>query len=59
MAFTGAFAAAPAVGGYIITAAGARWLWIACLGTACGVSAGFLLLRGAASRHTTPAAAAL
>ena len=46
IAFTTAFAAAPALGGYLMTAAGARWLWIACLITGCGVSAGFLLLRG-------------
>jgi len=45
-AYTSAFAAAPALGGYLMTAAGARWLWIACLITGCGVSAGFLLLRG-------------
>lgn len=47
MAFTGAFAAAPAVGGYIITAAGARWLWMLCLATGCAVSAGFMMLRAA------------
>jgi len=29
-----------------MTAAGARWLWMACLATGCGVSAGFLLMRG-------------
>ena len=46
IAFTTAFAAAPALGGYLMTAAGARWLWVACLITGCGVSAGFLLLRG-------------
>jgi MFS family permease len=46
IAFTSAFAAAPALGGYIMTAAGARWLWMACLATGCGVSAGFLLMRG-------------
>ena len=47
IAFTSAFAAAPALGGYLMTAAGARWLWIACLATGCGVAAGFLLLRPA------------
>jgi len=46
IAFTTAFAAAPALGGYLMTAAGARWLWIACLITGCVVSVGFLLLRG-------------
>ena len=45
IAFTSALAAAPALGGYIMTAAGARWLWMACLATGCGVSAGFLLMR--------------
>jgi MFS family permease len=53
VAFTTAFAAAPALGGYIMTAAGARGLWIACLATGGVVAAGFLLLRGAASRHRT------
>lgn len=45
MAFTGAFAAAPAVGGYLITHAGARWLWIDCLATGLAVAAGFFVLR--------------
>jgi MFS family permease len=58
IAFTSAFAAAPALGGYIMTAAGARWLWIACLATGCGVSAGFLLMRRPAyssvARHSQP-----
>jgi MFS family permease len=48
IAFTSAFAAAPALGGYILTSAGARWLWIACLAMGCGMSAGFLVLRDAA-----------
>jgi MFS family permease len=47
-AYTSAFAAAPALGGHLMTAAGARWLWIACLATGCIVSASFLLLRGPA-----------
>ena len=45
MAFTGAFAAAPAVGGYVIAHAGVRWLWIDCLATGLAVAAGFFLLR--------------
>jgi MFS family permease len=47
MAFTGAFGAAPAVGGYIIAHAGTRWLWIACLTTGVAVAAGFFSLRRA------------
>jgi MFS family permease len=58
IAFTSAFAVAPALGGYIMTAAGARWLWMACLATGCGVSAGFLLMRRPAhssvARHSQP-----
>jgi MFS family permease len=46
VAVASAFAGAPALGGHLMTAAGARWLWIACLATGCGVSAGFLLMRG-------------
>jgi MFS family permease len=49
VAFTAAFAAAPVIGGFVMTAAGARWLWMACLITGGGVSAGFLLLRATAS----------
>jgi MFS family permease len=45
MAFTGAFAAAPAVGGYVIAHAGARWLWTGCLATGLAVAAGFFMLR--------------
>ena len=45
MAFTGAFAAAPAVGGYVIAHAGARWLWIGCMVTGLAVAAGFSMLR--------------
>lgn len=50
MAFTGAFAAAPIVGGYVIATAGTQWLWIDCLGTGLAVAAGFLLLRRLTSR---------
>jgi len=50
MAFTGAFAAAPAVGGYVIAHAGARWLWIDCLATGLAVAAGFFMLRRVTSR---------
>lgn len=49
IAFTAAFAAAPAIGGSLMTAAGARWLWIGCLITAFGVAAGFVSLRITAS----------
>jgi MFS family permease len=45
MTFSGAFAAAPAVGGYVIAHAGARWLWIDCLATGLAVAAGFFMLR--------------
>jgi len=41
LAFTAAFAAAPAIGGYVIAHAGARTLWIACLATGVAVAAGF------------------
>jgi MFS family permease len=44
MAFTGAFAAAPAVGGYVIAHGGARQLWIACLATGLAVAVGFFML---------------
>jgi MFS family permease len=43
-AFTGAFAAAPAVGGYVLAHAGARVLWIACVAAGVSVAAGFLML---------------
>lgn len=43
-AFTGAFAAAPAVGAYVMTSAGARWLWIDCLAGGLAVAAGFWML---------------
>ena len=42
--FTAAFAAAPAVGGYLIVHAGARWLWIACFATGVAVAVGFSML---------------
>jgi MFS family permease len=45
MTFSGAFAAAPAVGGSVIAHAGARWLWIDCLATGLAVAAGFFMLR--------------
>lgn len=45
MAYTSAFASAPAVGGYLLAHAGARWLWIECLLTGLAVAAGFLMLR--------------
>lgn len=57
MAFSGAFAAAPAVGGYVITHAGAKWLWIACLAIGLAVAVSFLLLGrvapGARHRRST------
>jgi len=43
--FTAAFAAAPAMGGYIIAHAGARWLWIDCFATGAAVATGFFMLR--------------
>lgn len=48
--FTGAFAAAPAVGGYIIAHGGARWLWINCFATGAVVATGFFTLRRVSSR---------
>jgi MFS family permease len=47
--FTSAFAAAPAVGGYIMANAGARWLWIDCFATCAAVASGFLMLSRAGS----------
>jgi len=44
LAFTAAFATAPAAGGYVVTAAGASWLWIACLVGGAVVALGFLLM---------------
>jgi MFS family permease len=44
MAFTGAFAAAPALGGYVIARAGAGWLWIGCLVIGVATAAGFMAL---------------
>lgn len=45
MAFTGAFAAAPLVGGYALAHTGAYWLWIGCLMAGLAVAVGFLILR--------------
>ncbi len=45
MRFTGGFAAAPAVGGYVMAHAGARWLWIDCVAGGLAVTAGFWMLR--------------
>jgi MFS family permease len=58
--FTAAFAAAPAVGGYIIAHAGARWLWIGCFATSAAVATGFFMLRPIAPerRHSPEAASA-
>ena len=47
VAFTAAFASAPAVGGFIIAHAGARWLWIDCFATGAAVATGFFMLRRA------------
>jgi MFS family permease len=49
LATTGAFAAAPVVGGYVLGHAGASWLWIGCLIVGLAVAAGFFALR-----HATP-----
>jgi MFS family permease len=43
-AFTVAFASAPLVGGYVLTHAGAYWLWIGCLVAGLAVAAGFLVV---------------
>jgi MFS family permease len=51
MAFTAAFAVAPAVGGYLIAHTGARWLWIDCLAGGLAVAAGFWLLRRVMPHH--------
>jgi MFS family permease len=42
LAFTTAFAVAPAAGGYVMTLAGAPWLWLACVVTGAVVAVGFL-----------------
>jgi MFS family permease len=52
MAFTSAFASAPAVGGYVLAHAGARWLWIDCLVTGLAVAVGFFMLRRLIPRHS-------
>jgi MFS family permease len=44
LAFTAAFAAAPAAGGYLLTLAGARWLWTACAAAGLTAAGGFALL---------------
>jgi MFS family permease len=49
LAFTAAFAAAPALGGYLLAHAGATWLWSICLVTSLLVAAGFWSL-GAGER---------
>jgi MFS family permease len=56
MTFTGAFAAAPAVGGYVMAHAGARWLWIDCLAGGLAVAEGFWMLRRVShiDRHPLP-----
>ncbi len=41
---TGAFAAAPPLGGYVVARGGARWLWVGCFATGAAVAAGFLML---------------
>jgi MFS family permease len=43
--FTGAFAAAPAVGGYVVAHGGARSLWVGCFATGAAVAMGFFTLR--------------
>ncbi|MGH9387821.1 MAG: MDR family MFS transporter [Vicinamibacterales bacterium] len=45
VAFTGAFATAPLVGGYTLAHAGAYWLWIGCLVAGLTVAVGFLMVR--------------
>jgi MFS family permease len=44
LSFTAAFAAAPALGGYVMTAAGSFWLWMGCLAMGGLVALGFLRL---------------
>ncbi len=44
LAFTTAFAAAPAVGGYVLGAAGGFWLWMGCLMIGVLVALGFLVV---------------
>jgi MFS family permease len=53
MAFTSAFASAPAVGGYVLAHAGARVLWIACLVMGLAVAAGFSMLKRVTPRHSS------
>jgi len=49
-ASSGAFAAAPALGGYLVGHAGARSLWLACFVTSMGVAGGFWLLAASDTR---------
>lgn len=44
LSFTAAFAAAPALGGYVMTVAGSFWLWMGCLAMGALVALGFLRL---------------
>jgi MFS family permease len=53
MAFTSAFAVAPAVGGYVLAHAGARWLWIDCLAIGLVVAVGFFMLSRVLPRHAS------
>jgi MFS family permease len=53
MAFTSAFALAPAVGGYVLAHAGARWLWIDCLVIGLVVAVGFFMLSRVTPRHAS------
>jgi MFS family permease len=53
MAFTSAFASSPAVGGYVLAHAGARWLWTGCFVTGLAVAVGFFVLRRATPRHSS------
>jgi MFS family permease len=45
IAFTGAFASAPLVGGFALAHAGAYWLWIGCLIAGLAVAVGFWMVR--------------
>jgi len=51
MAFTSAFALAPAAGGYVLAHAGAHWLWIGCLVIGSLAAVGFFVL-GPVMAHT-------
>jgi MFS family permease len=54
MAFTSAFATAPAVGGYVLAHAGAGWLWIGCLAAGLAVAMGFSMLPRLTPRAPSP-----